>query len=431
VTAVANPSHTAAEPGFSMFGSLRIRNYRLYAIGQGISVAGNWMQNIAVGWLTLELTHSGTMLGIVTGARYAPVLLFGSWGGVIADRSDNRRLLTVTQTAMALVSFLLAFLSWRGLATLPVLLAAVVSLGMVNVFDGPSRQSLISQLVDRKHLINAIALNSVMMNTAKIVGPGLGGVLVAAVGVTPCFFINALSFVAVIISLLVMRPSEFSPAERAVRAKGQIMAGLRYVADTPSLRYPLLMVIVTGILTWEFPVTLPLLTTTGFHAGATAYGTAMTCMGVGAVCGGLLAARRRRLTVRSLAVSAVLWGVVITAASLAPTLVLTFGLLVIVGSCSITFNSMAKTLLQLESQPSMRGRVMSLWSIAWQGSTVIGAPIVGVIGATVGARYALLVGGIAALAVGAYILPIGRRSSANLSDSGEAGQAVAVTLPDE
>jgi MFS family permease len=383
------------------------------------------MQQIAVGWLTLQISHSGTVLGIVTGARYLPILLFGSWGGLVADRVNNRRLLTFTQACLAALGFLLAMLSWDGLVTLPVLLAVVVSLGLVNVFDGPSRQSLIPQLVDKGHLTNAIALNSVMMNSAKMIGPALGGAVIATVGVTPCFFADALSFVAVIMSLLLMRAGEIYAAERETRAKGQIRAGLRYIGHRPALLYPLLMVVVTGILTWEFPVSLPLITTATFHGGAAAYGTAMAFMGVGAVCGGLIAARRRRLTVRSLAVSAMLWGALIIAASAAPVLPAEFALLVFVGSGSITFNSSAKTLLQLESIPQMRGRVMSLWSIAWQGGTVIGGPIVGAVGAVFGARYALLLGGLAALGIGVLVLAL--RASSPPPRSGD----VTATLPAE
>ena len=182
------------------------------------------------------------------------------------------------------------------------------------------------------------------------------------------------------------------------------------MARTPALLYPLLMVVVTGVLTWEFPVTLPLITTSTFHAGAGAYGAAMAVMSVGAVCGGLVAARRRRITVRSLAVSALLWGALIATASVMPVLPAEFAVLVFVGAGSITFNSSAKTLLQMEAAPQMRGRVMSLWSIAWQGGAVIGAPIVGAVGAIFGARYALLLSGIAAMVIGAVILAMRDRS---------------------
>ncbi|MER5437815.1 MFS transporter [Streptomyces sp. NPDC002790] len=388
------------------FASLRIRNYRLFSMGQFTSVVGNWMQNIAIGWLTLDLTHSGTMLGLVTGARYLPVLLLGVWGGLVADRHDTRRLLLLTQICFGVLAALLTVLSWTHLVTLPLLILVMLALGLTNVFDNPARQKLLGELVDADHLANAIAINSTFINTAKLAGPGIAGSVIATLGATPCFALDTLSFLAVILSLLGLRSAEMFPAEPEDRATGQIREGLAHIRHTPELLYPMVMVYVTGILTWEFPVSLPLLTTSVFRAGPAGYGTAMAVMSLGGVAGGLLAMRRRRFDTRSLAVSAVLWGVVICAAALAPTLPVTLVLLVFVGSASITFNSSAKTLMQLTAAPQMRGRVLSVWSIGWLGGTVIGGPAVGAIGASWGARGALLVGGLAAAAVGLAVLPL-------------------------
>jgi MFS family permease len=307
-------------PSIGTFASPRVHNYRLYFFGQGLSIAGSWMQNIAIGWLVLQLTHSGVLLGAMTAARFVPIVLLAPWGGVISDRSDRRHLLIVTQTCAALLSFVLAALSLAGQVTLPVLLVIVLMLGLVNVFDGPSRQSLISQLVDRDRLANAIALNSIAMNASRIIGPGIGGVLIASLGTTPCFFVNAVSFAFVIASLLAMRIDELGPSTREARAPGQIRAGFRYVRTTPALLAPLVMVAVTGIFAWEFPVSLPLVTTSVFQAGAAAYGTVVACLGAGSIAGGLVAARRRDLTVRSLSVSALIWGILILTAAAAPTL---------------------------------------------------------------------------------------------------------------
>ncbi|MCI3276807.1 MFS transporter [Streptomyces cylindrosporus] len=392
----------------SGFASLRIRNYRLFAIGQTISVVGNWMQNIAVGWLTLQLTHSGTVLGIVTGARYLPVLLLGVWGGLVVDRHDTRTLLTVTQICFAAQAAVLTLLSWAHLTTLPLLVLLMLTIGFTNAFDNPARQSLISELVDREHLANAVAVNSTCINTAKLLGPGLAGLVIAALGVTPCFALDTVSFLAVIASLHMLRTAEMLPAQREVRAQGQIRAAVAYVCRTPELLYPMVMVYVTGVFTWEFPVSLPLLTTSAFHAGPSGYGAAMAVMSAGAVLGGFVAVRRRRLGTRSLAVSAVIWGTLICAAALAPTLAVTLAALLCVGSASITFNSSAKTLMQLTAAPQMRGRVLSIWSIGWLGGTVVGAPAVGAIGATWGARSALLVGGLAASGIGVVVLAMPR-----------------------
>lgn len=387
-----------------IFASLRTRNYRLYFIGQGISVAGSWMQNIAIGWLALEFSNSGAVLGLVVGARFVPRIFLGPMGGVVADRVDNRRLLTVTQASSALLSLTLAGLTIANIVNLGLLLTLVAALGLVNVFDVPSRQSLIGQLVDRRLLGNAITLNSMVLNAARVLGPGVGGAVIAVAGVGICFLVNGLSFVAVIASLLMMRASEMTPAKRAARGRGQIREGFRYVLRTPDLALPLLMVTVTGVLTWEFPVSLPLMITDVFNRDASGYGVLTACLGIGALFGGLLAARRGTVSTKSLAVSAALWSLPIICAALAPTFAVELYAIALVGSGAITFNSAAKTLLQLTSAPEMRGRVMALWSMAWQGSAAIGAPIIGSIGAYAGARYGLLIGGLAAAAVGMFVI---------------------------
>jgi MFS family permease len=392
-----------------MFASLRIRNYRLYFSGQTISVAGSWMQNIAIGWFVLELTGSGTTLGIVTAAKFVPLVVLGPWGGLVADRVDNRKLLIRTQLAQAGLTALLATLVWAGAATVPLLITLVFTIGMVNVLDGPSRQSFIPQLVPRDLVANAIALNSITLNLARIVGPAIGGVLIAHLGLTPCFVVNALSFGPVIASLLMLRTSEIIPARRQVSGKGQIRAGLSYIRRSPALAGPMIMVTVVGTLAWEFPVTLPLLTTTVFHETASGYGTAMSFLAAGAIAGGFVAAHRRHISVRSLAVSCTFCGLTISAAAIAPSLALTHVALLFVGASVTTFNSSTKTVMQLSSEPEFRGRVMGLWQIAWQGSAVVGAPVVGWIGSTAGARYALLTGGIAAAAVG--LVMVARRTA--------------------
>ncbi|MFE2889308.1 MFS transporter [Streptomyces sp. NPDC059272] len=407
------PARAEGAARIGSFASLRLRNYRLYAVGQTISVIGNWVQNIAVGWLTLQLSHSGTMLGIVTGARYLPVLLLGVWGGLVVDRHDTRTLLTATQVCFAVQAAVLTALCWTRMMNLPLLVVLMLLLGLTNVFDNPARQSLISELVDRGHLANAIAINSTFINTAKLIGPGVAGVVIAGLGVTPCFALDTVSFIAVIVSLLMLRTAEMYPAEREVRAKGQIRAAIAYVYRTPELLRPMVMVYVTGILTCEFPVSLPLLTTSAFHVGSSGYGAAMAVMSAGAVLGGFVAVRRSRFTSRSLSVSAVIWGALICVAALTPTFITALTALVFAGSASITFNSSAKTLLQLGSTPHMRGRVLSIWSIGWLGGTVVGAPAVGAIGSHWGARSALLVGGFGATGIGVLMLAmsaVGKRS---------------------
>lgn len=392
----------------STFASLRIRNYRLYFSGQAVSVAGSWMQNIAVGWLVLELTGSGTILGLVTAAKFVPLVVLGPWGGLVADRVDNRKLLIWTQVVQAALTAALAGLVWSGATTVPLLVALVFASGLVNVLDGPSRQSLIPQLVSLELVHNAIALNSITLNLARIIGPALAGVLIAAFGLTPCFVVNALSFVPVILSLLVMRVSEMIPVKRQVRGRGQIRQGLAYIRRTPALAQPMIMVAVVGTLAWEFPVTLPLLTTTVFDQTASGYATAMSFLAGGSLIGGVLIARRHHVGVRSIAISCIACGLTITGSALAPTLTLEHIALMLVGAGVTSFNASAKTVLQLHSEPEFRGRVMALWQISWQGSAVIGGPIVGWIGSVAGARYAILVGGVAAILVGLAVIVVRR-----------------------
>jgi predicted MFS family arabinose efflux permease len=250
-----------------------------------------------------------------------------------------------------------------------------------------------------------VTLNSVSVNMARIFGAALGGVIAAVLGLALCFACNALSFVAVLISLALMRKSELFPARRLERKKRQVREGLSYVRSKPDLIVPLVMIAVIGTLAWEFPVTLPLMARNIFHGGPGAYGVMGSVMGVGAVIGGLVAVARPRPRTRALCVAAIGWGIAILAASAAPNLPLELAALVFVGYGSITFNSFAKTTLQLAAAPSMRGRVMALWAVAWLGSTPIGGPIVGWVGQNLGARWGLVIGGAAALACGIVALP--------------------------
>ena len=388
-----------------MISSLRQRNYRLFFFGQLVSVAGTWMQTVAQSFVVLDLTHSGTQLGLTTAVRFLPMFLFGPLGGVFADRMDKRRVLYVTQTLAGLLAAAFAVLVGTGSIRLWVVYLLALALGFVNVFDNPARQAFISEMVTAEDLPNAVTLNSVAMNMARVFGAALGGVIAAALGLALCFGINALSFGAVLISLAAMRGSELFPATRVPRRKRQVRAGLRYVRSTPELLIPLVMIAVIGTLAWEFQVSLPLMATKVFGGGAAAYGVMASVMGVGAVVGGLISAARPRPRGRAMCLAAIGWGIAILAAAAAPSLPLELAALVFVGYGSITFNSLAKTTLQLAAEPTMRGRVMALWALAWLGSTPIGGPIVGWVGQDVGARWSLVIGGLAALLCGILALP--------------------------
>jgi MFS family permease len=391
------------------FSSLSTRNYRLYAGGQLISTSGTWMQAVAQSFLVLDLTHSGTVLGLSTAARFGPMFLFGPWGGVIADRLDKRRVLLVTQAAAGLLALAFATIVGTHVAQMWMVYLLAALLGFVNVFDNPARQSFIPELVPADQLSNAVTLNSVMINMSRIFGSAVGGLIASALGLALCFGLNAVSFAAVIVTLTTMNRAEINRSEPTPREPGQVRAGLRYVRKTPQLLLPLLMIALVGTLAWEFQVTLPLLASKTFHGGAGSYGAMTSVMGVGAVVGGLISASRNATGMRALSVAAIGWGTAITCAALAPTLPVEFAVLLFVGYGSITFNALAKTTLQVASAPAMRGRVMALWGVAWLGSTPVGGPIVGWIGQELSARWSLLAGGVPTLAAGLIAFPFFRR----------------------
>jgi MFS family permease len=395
-----------AKYGRSTFVSLGTRNYRLFFTGQLVSVGGTWMQTVAQSFLVLQLTHSGTALGLSVAARFLPIFLFGPWGGVIADRFDRRRTMYVTQFSSGVLAAILALLVGTDVIRLWMVFVLALALGFVNVFDNPARQSFIGDLVPREQLSNAVLLNSITINAARIFGASAGGVIAATLGLALCFGVNAISFAAVLLTLWAMRGSEITQSPRTPRAPRQVRDGLRYVARTPTLLVPLIMIAVIGTLAWEFQVSLPLVASTTFHGGAGLYGAMMATMAGGGVAGGLVTASRQHVGTRALAVSAIGWGLAITLAALAPTLPLEFAALVFVGYGSITFNSYAKITLQLGSRPDMRGRVMALWALAWVGSTPVGGPIVGWVGQVLGARWSLLIGGVPTLIIGLALYPL-------------------------
>jgi MFS family permease len=418
-TASGEPLSTAAVRrfDFSRVGSsLRYRNYRLFFFGQSVSMMGTWMQTVAQSFLVLDLTHSGTALGLVTAVRFVPILVFGPAGGLFADRRNKRRILYVTQTLSGVLAAIFAILTGTHVIQMWSVYLLALSLGFVNVFDNPARQSFISEMVPPDDLPNAVTLNSVSMNLARVFGAAVGGVLAAVLGLALCFTCNAISFGAVLLSLVAMNGALLYPAKPVKKRPGQIKAGLRYVRETPELLIPLLMIALVGTLAWEFQVTLPLMASQVFHGGAGSYGVMASIMGVGAVGGGLIVAARSRPKARSLCIAAIGWGIAITAAAVAPSLPLELIAMIFVGYGSITFNSYAKTALQLAADPSMRGRVMALWFLAWQGSTPIGGPLVGWIAQETDARWALVAGGVPTLICGLLALPaltrIDRRAAA-------------------
>jgi MFS family permease len=380
------------------FAALSVPNYRHYIGGQSISQIGTWMQMTAQAWLVLTLTHSSTWLGAVIALQTLPVLLLAPYGGVIADRMDKRRLMIGLQSAMGLQALALGVLTITGAVRVWEIGVLAALLGLNNAFENPARQSFMLELVGSEHLRNAVTLNSVLVNVARIVGPAIAGVLIATVGEGICFLANAASFVAVVASLATLNRSALEPTTPAPRARGQLREGLRYVAKTRELALPLLMMGVVGCLTYEFQVSLPVMARSGLHVGATGYGFMTAAMGVGAVIGGLLVAAKGKTGLRQLTVAVTAFGIAMTLATLAPSLPLEVVALALAGAASIAFMSTGNSTLQLRAQPSMRGRVMALWFVAFQGSTPIGGPIIGWLIALAGPRTGLGVGALTCFA---------------------------------
>jgi len=383
-----------------MFSSLRVRNYRLYFAGQAVSLSGTWMQSVAQGWLVLELTGSGTAIGLVVALQFIPVLLFGPLGGVLPDRFDKRHLLLGTQVAAGLLATTLGLLVLFEIVRLWMVFILAAGLGFVNLVDNPTRQTFIGEMVGSERLSNAVSLNSVLVNVARIIGPAVAGALILTVGLAPCFLINGGSYLAVIAALAAMRVEDLRRNPRQPRRRGQLREGLRYVRTTPGLLVPLLMMAVVGTLTYEFQVILPLLARFTFGGDAGTFSAMTVCMGAGAVVGGLITAATRKRRPTALATTAIAFGTVQMAAALAPRLWVALALLVLVGAASISFLALGNATLQLTSAPHMRGRVMALWGVAFMGSTPIGGPLMGWIGEHVGPRYALGLGALAALLSG-------------------------------
>lgn len=394
------------------FAALAVPNYRRYYGGQSISLTGTWMQMTAQSWLVLTLTHSSTWLGVVVALQTLPVLVLGPYGGVIADRVDKRRLMIALQSMMGAQALALGVLTVTGTVRLWEIGVLAALLGFNNAFENPARQSFMLELVGAEHLRNAVSLNSVLVNGARAIGPAIAGILIATVGDGVCFLVNAGSFVAVVASLTTMDRTALNPSRPMPRARGQLREGLRYVRSTPELAVPLLMMGVAGCLTYEFQVSLPVMADRGLNAGATGFGFMTASMGLGAVFGGLLVAARGKTGLRPLVLAAGGFAVALAMATTAPTLGFELVALALAGAASIAFMSTGNSTLQLNAAPGMRGRVMSLWFVAFQGSTPIGGPLVGGVMALLGPRAGLGLGAVTVLLVAfGGLLALRRRRS--------------------
>ncbi|HET9740056.1 MAG TPA: MFS transporter [Solirubrobacteraceae bacterium] len=383
------------------FASLAIPNYRRYFIGQVVSLSGNWMQTVAEMWLVLQLTGSGVSVGLTAALQFLPIMVFGAWGGLLADRLAKRRLLLLTQSLMALPALALWGLTASGSVEIWMVYALVFTRGAINAVDNPARQSFAIEMVGADRVVNAVALNSVIIHTARILGPAAAGAVIALVGVATCFLINAVSFAAMLLALRAMDPHALHTPEPAKRAAGQVRSALRYVRRSPNLLIPLAMMAVVGTLSFNFQVLLPLLASLTWHGDAALYTTLAVAMGVGSVAGALATGTRGRAGPRLLVGAAAAFGVAELLVAVAPTVELQLAALVPLGAVSVMFAAGVNSALQLAVEPAMRGRVMALYSVVFLGSTPIGAPLVGWIAEVAGPRAGLVLGAAAALVAAA------------------------------
>jgi MFS family permease len=386
------------------FRALRIHNYRLYALGGVVSNTGTWMQRVAQDWLVLQLHHgsaaeASTALGLTTGLQFLPILLFSPYAGLVADRMSKRRLLQLTQAAMGVASVVLAVLALTDVVTTWMVFAIAFAFGIGSAFDAPARQAFVSEMVGPDDLSNAVGLNSASFNLARVMGPAASGLLIAALGsgvraTGVVIMLNGISYLAVIGALQLMRPHELSPMARAPRGKGMIRDGVRYVRGRPDLKLILVAAFFAGTFGMNFQMTSALMATQVFHKGPGEYGLLGTTLAVGSLTGALLGARREgRPRQRLVVLAGLAFGIVEIALGLMPSY-LTFALLTpVLGLCLLTMLNAANTTVQLSVDPVMRGRVMALYMMVVMGGTPLGAPVVGWVGATFGARWTLIGGG--------------------------------------
>ncbi|AOP50283.1 MFS transporter [Streptomyces lydicus] len=393
----------AAPPRKGTFSSLRIRNYRLFATGQMVSNTGTWMQRIAQDWLVLSLTGSSAAVGITTALQFLPMLLFGLYGGVIADRFPKRKLLLLTQSAMGLTGLTLAGLTLSGQVEVWHVYLVALLLGLATVVDNPARQAFVSEMVGQDDLRNAVSLNSANFQSARLIGPAVAGVLITAFGSGWAFLFNGLSFIAPLTGLLMMRTAELHKVDRVPRSKGQLREGLRYVSQRPDLIWPIVLVGFIGTFGFNFPIWLTAFVYHVFHQGAGTYALFNGLMAAGSLIGALLAARRAGSRLRLLVGAAMLFGALEITAALAPSFWLFAALLAPIGMVGLTINVTANSSVQMATDPLMRGRVMSLFMMVFMGGTPLGAPVVGWVTDAFGARIGFLAGGVISLTAAGLI----------------------------
>lgn len=389
----------------SSFRALRSRNYRLWVSGTVVSNTGTWVQRTSQDWLVLtELTHhSGLATGVTTGLQFAPLMLFSAHAGVLADRLPKRRVLMFTQSLMGSSALILGLLVVTHQVQLWQVFLCATLLGCGSALDNPARQAFVSEVVPRADVTSAVSLNSASINTARLIGPGMAGLIISAWGTGPGFLINAASFGAVLIALVRMRPAEMYLVDRLPRGKGQVREGIRYVRDRPDLMLVFFCTLLVNAFAFNFQITNALMASGPFHRGASEYGLLGSVQAIGCLGAAVVNARRDKPRLGLLVGASLGLGAAMFVDALMPTYALFAFVLIPVGLSMITFNNTTNTAVQLTTNPQMRGRVLALYVAIQQGTTPVGAPIVGWLGTEFGARWSVLVGAFASLVAGLIV----------------------------
>jgi MFS family permease len=390
------------------FQSLHVRNFRLFFTGQVISQVGNWLTLVAQTLLVLHLTDSGIALGVLAAAQFGPILVLGPFAGLVADRSDKRRLLLIVQTIAMVQSFALAALAFSGSPSVVAIYAIAFVGGVTMAFDNPARRSFVVEMVGEDEINNAVSLNSAIMTSSRIIGPALAGLLVVTAGFGWAFLVDGLSYIAVIIALWMIRPSELHAATVTPRGKGQVREGLRYARSTPELWVPLAMMAVIGTLSYNFQVVFPLFTTRDLGGDESTFTWLFSIVSIGALVGALATARRKVIDIRVVALSALAYGAALGLMVFAPNTAVAYGVGLLVGLGSIAFLTSSTAIVQIRAAPEFRGRVLALQAMVFLGSTPIGGPILGWVCEQYGARYGVAVGAVAAVGAGLWGLSYAR-----------------------
>jgi MFS family permease len=383
------------------FSALGVRNFKLFFTGQLISQVGNWITSIALVLLVLHKTRSGLALGLLTVCQFGPILLLGPFAGLMADRSDKRRLLIITQALEMLQSFALAALAFTRNAPLPAFYVAALAGGVLLAFDTPVRRAFVVELVPEEQVQNAVTLHSALMTGSRVIGPAIAGALVTTAGFGWCFAIDGVTYLAVLYCLWRMRPAELRRPPATQRGGGQVRAGLSYVRRVPELWVVLVMMTAVGTLAFNFPVVLPLFVERTFRGSDATFTLFYSVISVGSLAGALAATHRRSVTIATIARTSAAFGGTMLLLAASPNLATSFPIALLLGAASVSFMTLSTALIQLRSDPAMRGRVVALQSMVMLGSAPIGGPLVGAVCDWFGARGGLVVGGLAA--VGAAI----------------------------